>query len=119
MRPKWSKKKTYGVNLNPVNPGDQELIAALERAGNQSGFIREALRVYLNGGGDEPPITEHELRDLRARIAWLEQNHAAPVSTETPSPTSAQPVAAAGRELSEGFKAAIIKAARPGIRLEN
>jgi len=118
MRPKWSRKKTYGLSLNPVNPDEAELMTLLDGTVNQSALLKQALRAYLKGGGQEPLITERELADLRARIHWLEQNQAAPADVAQRPAAAAQPVKP-GHELSEGFKAAIIKAAKPGLRLEN
>jgi hypothetical protein len=119
-------KKTYGVGLNNQNPDDARLMARLEPMprGDRAAFIRAALLAYIDGG-TEQVITEQELAELRAELAWHRQNQdaaavimtvaAQAVSTETPG--QSQSAAPSGPVLSPTFLAAVRKAAKPGIRL--
>lgn len=113
-------KRTYGVSLNTRNEVEAALLAKLESAGNQSDLIKRALIAYFDGGNQPPAITEQEASALRARIAYLEQE-SAPVAVPQSPPPAGQGGAVgmfAGAPLSESFKAAVAKAARPGLRLE-
>ena len=119
-------KKTYGVGLNNQNPDDARLMARLEPMprGDRAAFIRAALLACIDGSAPQV-ITEQELAELRAELAWHRQNQdavtamvtvaAQAVSTETPEQPA--PAAPSGPALSPAFLAAIRKAAKPGIRL--
>jgi hypothetical protein len=115
-----NNRKTYGLSLNRANPDDVRLITVLQSSSSVSGLLRQALLAYLDGGNQEPAITEQELADLRGRMAWLEQNQAgASIAIAARPGSQAAPTSQIqpGNELSEVFLAGIKKIARPGIRL--
>ena len=114
-----NNRKTYGLSLNRATD-DVRLIAVLESSSSVSGLLKQALLAYLDAGGKEPVIAEQELNELRARMAWLEQNqHAAPiiVAAQEAQQAGQQPTQAGG-ELSEVFLNGIRKIAKPGMRLD-
>lgn len=112
-------KKTYGLGLNDRNPVDAELMRRLEQVANQADLLRTALLVYFDQGNQPLPITDQELAGLRAEVAWLRQNQAAPVTVAAQPDSQANAVQAQpGGELSEVFLNGIRKIAKPGLRLE-
>jgi hypothetical protein len=114
-------KKTYGLGLHDTNPVDAELMNRLEQVDNKADLLRTALLFYLDEAGRGSAITEQEVNQLRARVAFLEQNQATPgqnAGAQVAAPQSESKSTQPGGELSQEFLDAIRKAARPGIRLE-
>jgi len=115
-----NNRVTYGASFNRTSQEDAAIIAWLEPlpSGKRSDAIRRALVAYIEQGNQPPPVTEQELAELRAELAWHRQNQdAAPVITADAVSTETVQAAPAGRELSEKFLNAVRAAAKPGIRL--
>jgi hypothetical protein len=113
-------KKTFGLGLNDKNPVDAELRRRLEAVDNQADLLRTALLFYLDEAGRENSVTQQEVDQLRAEIASLRQNQAAPA----PDPSQQVLILQSELEftieqmvLTEKFKAAVIKAKLPALRL--
>lgn len=113
-------KKTYGVSLNDRDPTQARIMAEINSRHNDSGAIREMLAEYFAMLDYGQEVVE-ENRQLKMDLAYARQHGGGATRTPQDLPEgvevgTAQPPDAI--PLSDFFKNAVIKAAKPGLRLD-
>lgn len=115
-------KKTFGVSLNDRDPTQARIMAEIASRQNDSGAIRQMLTEYF-AMLDYGQEVEIENRELRLDLAWARQNGAQsrrPSREAGEAEPEAVPQTAPGSiPLTDFFKNAVARAAKPGIRLED
>jgi hypothetical protein len=107
--------KVISFRLNPDNPRDAKALSVLQTWSSQGFSTRQTItEALLQLNSANPEATDNEaLKDLSQQIKVLLENIEHGSSREMVS--KAEP---AKEKLSDGFVSSILKAAKPGLKLE-